>query len=131
MLRRAISLALLIGLVTVGTSCARTQQDLPKRSLGDSRTHTIESVTSAVQKAGAAQGWEMKVIRPGLIEATKSWSNDKHNIVVHVVYDASEYEIRYVGSKALSAGGGTIHGSYNQHATRLYDEIKKQVSAAN
>lgn len=125
---KAICLGLLLIAGLSCAACTRPQQELPKRSLDTNSAQNLASVTAAIQRAGSAQGWETKIVRPGMIEATKEWTGGKHNIVVHVLYSASDYEIKYVSSKNLKSGDGVIHNSYNRFTARLYDEIHAQIS---
>ena len=127
---KMFTLALLLLVPLFSPACTRPQQELPKRSLSTNSAPSLTSVTAAIQRAGSVQGWETRVVQPGTIEAKKEWDGGKHNIVVHVLYNTSEYEIKHVSTKNLSAGDGVIHNTYNRFTARLYDEIHTQMSKA-
>ena len=83
-------------------------------------------MTGAVLRAGKLQSWRMTVVRPGLIEAMNEWGGGKHNVVVNVIYSTTDYSIKYVSSKNLKKGDGTIHRAYNRVVTQLYDQIRAE-----
>ncbi len=112
--------------LTAAAGCTRTQEDFKPRALGAKSSPSLDAVTGAVLRAGQKQGWQMTMVRPGLVQARNEWGGGKHNIVVDVTYSTSEYSIKYVSSKNLKKGDGTIHRSYNRLTNRLYDAIREE-----
>lgn len=125
---RIVISVLAIFALTAVAGCTRTTQEYKPRSLGAKSTPSLEAVTQAVLRAGRAQDWEMVVQEPGLIRAKTIWGGGKHNIVVNVVYSTKDYTLKYVSSKNLKSGDGTIHRTYNRLTNRLYDQIHTETS---
>lgn len=90
---------------------------------------TLDQVTAAIMRAGPMKQWQMKLVRPGLIEGTRTWGSGKHKIVVNVTYTTKRYSIEYKSSENLKAQSGSIHWSYNREVNRLNDEIQRETAA--
>ena len=125
---------LLAGLMVVALSAAGCGTSQPRASYTDlpiaTKTNpTLGQVTTAIMRAGPVKQWQMKVVRPGLIEATRSWGGGKHQIVVNVTFTTKRYAIEYKSSQNLKARSGSIHWSYNREVNRLNDEIQRQTAA--
>lgn len=98
----------------------------PKASIGMTGQANLAQVTTAIQEAGVETAWQMTVVRPGLIEASREWGGGKHNMVVEVTYDAKTYNIKYKSSKNLGYDGQSIHRAYDTHVKRLDAAIKSR-----
>lgn len=125
---------LLAGLMVVALSAAGCGTSQPRASYTDlpiaTKTNpTLGQVTAAIMRAGPVKQWQMKEVRPGLIEATRSWGGGKHQIVVNLTYTTKRYSIEYKSSQNLKARSGSIHWSYNREVNRLNDEIQRQTAA--
>jgi hypothetical protein len=125
---------LLAGLMVAALSAAGCGTSQPRASysslpIAAKSNPSLDQVTSAIMRAGPVQQWQMKLVRPGLIEGTRSWGGGKHQIVVNVTYTAKRYSIDYKSSQNLKARGGEIHWSYNREVNRLNDEIQRQTKA--
>ena len=121
-MKQAIKVGFILACLAA-TSCTTGMVE-PKGKIGMTGDATLAQVTEAVQQAGAEAGWETKVVRPGLIEASREWSNGKHSMVVEVIYDAKSYTIKYKDSKNLQYDGGSIHRQYWLRVQRFDDAIK-------
>lgn len=88
-----------------------------------------EQVKSAIIRAGAALGWQMKDAAPGKITATIMLR--KHTANIEIPYSSKEYSITYKDSTNLDASGdGTIHKNYNGWIQNLNRGITAQLTAS-
>lgn len=83
-------------------------------------------VQKAILRAGAALGWQMKTVRPGLIEGRLALR--KHVAVVEIPYTARSYSIRYKDSTNLGHDGDNIHRNYNGWVQNLDRNIQSQLA---
>lgn len=127
---RTVFFAGLLAIVVTAVGCGTSEPRASYTSLpvAAKSNPTLEQVTAAIMRAGPAKQWQMNLIRPGLVEATRSWENGKHQIVVNVTYDAKRYSIEYKSSVNLKARGQSIHWAYNREVNRLNDEIQRQTA---
>jgi uncharacterized lipoprotein YmbA len=88
-------------------------------------TASAEEVKAAIMLAGAALGWQMKPVKPGLIIGTLILRT--HTAVVEIPYSADQYSILYKDSADLKYDGTTIHKSYNRWIQNLNQEIRNQL----
>ena len=63
-------------------------------------------VRGAILRAGAALGWQMNAVRPGLIVATLRVR--EHMAKVEIPYDRHTYSIHYRDSENLDYDGANI-----------------------
>jgi len=82
-------------------------------------------VQKAIERAGAALGWRMHSVRPGLIVATLA--TQSYTAVVDITYDASTYSITYNNSANLNYDGANIHRTYNRWVDNLDRLIRAQL----
>jgi hypothetical protein len=87
---------------------------------------SLDEVGKAIQRAGAALGWQMKETKPGQILGTLNLR--KHVAVVDVNYSVKSYSIRYKDSTELDYDGGNIHPNYNGWIQNLDKGIHAQLS---
>jgi hypothetical protein len=95
-------------------------------STGKPLTH--DQVRSAVVRAGAALGWQIKDEGPNKLVGTITLR--KHVAVVDIPYTANSYSIKYRSSENLDEKGGTIHKNYNGWIQNLTRGINAQLSAS-
>jgi len=128
---KSILVAGLMAFAVTAMGCGTAQERASYTSLpiAAKSTPTLEQVTGAIMRAGPAKSWQMNLVRPGMVEARRSWSSGKHSIVVNVIYDTKRYSIEYKSSENLKARGQSIHWSYNREVNRLNDEIQRQTAA--
>jgi len=89
---------------------------------------TMEKVTAAIIKAGGGLGWNMRPIKPGLIEATLNIR--AHQAIVNITYDEANYNIDYKSSNNLKYNGTKIHSNYNGWIQNLSRAINNQLATA-
>ena len=88
---------------------------------------TEKAMQKAILEAGSLNGWEMTVIKPGLIEGVNKWGNGKHAAVVSIPYSATHYSILYKSSVNLKAAKGKIHRTYNRLVQDLDNNIRSRI----
>ena len=92
------------------------------------KTLSPEQVKSAIIRAGAGLGWQMKEDGPGKITATLELRN--HTAAVDIPYSPASYSIVYKSSSNLHEGGGNIHKNYNGWIQNLTRAINVQLAAS-
>ena len=89
---------------------------------------TDDQVKSAIIRAGAALGWQMKDAGAGTITATLLIR--KHTAEIEIPYSPTSYSISYKSSVNLDEGDGQIHKNYNGWVQNLTRGINAQLSAS-
>jgi hypothetical protein len=89
---------------------------------------TDDQVKSAIIRAGAALGWQMREIAPGKIGA--SIALRRHTAEIEIPYSTKQYSIVYKNSTNLDEKGGQIHKNYNGWIQNLTRGINAQLSAS-
>jgi len=87
---------------------------------------SLDEVSKAIVRAGAALGWQMKETKPGHILGTLNLR--KHVAVVDVNYSVKSYSIQYKDSTELNYDGQNIHANYNGWIQNLDKGIRAQLS---
>jgi hypothetical protein len=87
---------------------------------------TLEEVSKAIVRAGAALGWQMKETKPGHMLGTLYLRT--HVAVVDIDYSVKSYSIRYKDSTDLNYDGTNIHRNYNGWIQNLDKGIRVQLS---
>jgi len=87
---------------------------------------SLDEVSKAIVRAGAALGWQMKETKPGHMLGTLYLR--KHVAVVDVDYSVKSYSIRYKDSTELDYNSGNIHPNYNGWIQNLDKGIRAQLS---
>lgn len=85
----------------------------------------LAQVKKAILLAGASKGWQMREIKPGLIEATVHRSNLMAKVTIS--YTASSYNINYKDSTNMRYDGTNVHKRYNHWIRLLNDQIRNQL----
>ncbi len=90
---------------------------------------SLEDISRAIVRAGAALGWQMKEVRPGQIVGTLMLRG--HTAVVEVAYNTKAYSIVYKDSQNLdyNPATNTIHRNYNGWVQNLDRDIRAQLTA--
>ena len=86
---------------------------------------TLDDVSKAIVRAGAALGWQMKQTKPGHMLGTLYLR--KHVAVVDINYTAKSYSISYRDSTELDYDGTNIHKNYNGWIQNLDKGIQAQL----
>ncbi len=92
------------------------------------RPLSADQVKSAIIRAGAALGWQMREAGPGKLTATLQLRT--HTAEIEIPYSPSSYSISYKSSIDLKESGGQIHTNYNGWIQNLTRGINAQLSAA-
>ena len=90
------------------------------------RTLTTPDVERAIRRAGAQLGWEMRTVKPGLIEA--SLNLRAHAATVEIPFNQRSYSILYKSSSNLNSSGSSIHQNYNGWIENLDRAIRTQLA---
>ncbi len=114
---------LVLALVGCVTNPVYNVTDAPVMT--STRGYTARDVRSAILQAGAAKGWQMKEIRPGLIVGTLNVRD--HMAQVDIEYDRKTYSILYKNSYNLKYDGANIHKNYNEWVQQLSAAINTQM----
>lgn len=85
-----------------------------------------EARADQIRRAGAAQGWVVETLRPGLMRATLNRRGQQ--AVVEIPHDSRRFTIRYVRSANLNHDGANISSDYNSYVQRLHRAIVAQTS---
>lgn len=95
-------------------------------------TLTPEMVRHAIVRGGARHAWTVANDQPGLLRL-KYIKQSKHEVVVHVSYDTTGFQIRYVSSANMRYEGTNgvpmIHPFYNKWVTNLSLAISAEASS--
>ena len=88
---------------------------------------TMNDVSKAIQRAGAALGWQMQPAGPGHMIGTLHLRT--HVAVVDITYDTKSYSIKYKDSSNLQydKDKGEIHKNYNGWIQNLENGIRTQL----
>lgn len=106
------------------TAPIRNVADAPV-TVAPGKTATQADVERAILRAGIALGWQMKPVKPGLIEGTLALRT--HVAVVEIPYSTKSYSIQYKTSTNLQADGNVIHQNYNGWIENLDKGIRVQL----
>jgi len=87
-----------------------------------------DQVRSAIVRAGAALGWQMREDGPNTLVGTLQLRT--HTAVVEIPYSSRAYSIKYRSSVNLEEKNGTIHKNYNGWIQNLTRGINAQLSAS-
>jgi hypothetical protein len=121
--------ALVLALALVGCTTAPimnvTEAPVATAS-GKALSH--DQVRSAIVRAGAALGWQMKDEGPNMIVGTLHLRT--HTAVVAIPYSPRSYSVQYRSSVDLGEKNGTIHKNYNGWIQNLTRGINAQLSAS-
>ena len=85
-------------------------------------------VRSAILRAGATLGWQMKDEGPNKLVGTILLRD--HSAVVEIPYTSSNYSINYRSSTNLKESSGNIHKNYNGWIQNLTRGINAQLTAS-
>ena len=125
---RLMGLTALLALLALAACRVAPVQNIESAPLSAPEFATMEDVADAVIRAGLVQGWEMREIRPGLLEA-RLLVGGRYQARVDIFFDTEAFSIVYKDSVNLRYNGSTIHQRYNQWVSFLKAEIQKQMRA--
>jgi hypothetical protein len=121
---------LLAAAVVLAAGCRSSQpiQNVEKAPVitSSGKAATAAQVSSAIIRAGARLGWEMKPA--GSNRITGKLVVREHTANVDINHDAKTYTIRYRDSVNLNAKDGTIHPNYNGWIQNLDRNIRAELA---
>ena len=132
LLNLVISATLLAAATTAQAGCMHCDpilnvSDAPVTS-ASGKALTDDQVKSAIIRAGAALGWQMKEASAGKISATLLIR--KHTAVIEIPHSPTSYSITYKSSVNLDEADGQIHKNYNGWIQNLTRGINAQLTAS-
>lgn len=115
-------------MLAVASCRAATVYNVDNASLNAPKSATTAQVQTAIKRAGGSLGWQMRDIKPGLIEARLPVRG--HLAVVDITYNTKDFSIKYKSSSNLryDAADNTIHSNYNGWVQNLQNAIITQTS---
>lgn len=124
------SLAVLAFAVTVSACTTAPIMNVSSApvSSASGKALSADQVRTAIVRAGAALGWQMKDEGPGKLSATLQLRD--HTAVIDIPYSPSSYSVSYRSSVNLMEKGGQIHKNYNGWIQNLTRGINAQLSAS-
>jgi hypothetical protein len=126
--RLALTPTLVLALTLLGlTSLACQTQpvyEVDRAIIPNEPDWTLEDMTRAVQRAGARRGWDMRIIKPGMIEGRIRKPSTQ--AIVDIDYTANEFSIHYKSSENLGHAGDRIHSRYNRWVYNLERDIRRE-----
>ena len=125
-LRALIALVGMLALVLVGCRSNPVYNVSGAPVTTSTRNYSMSDVRGAILQAGASLGWQMKIVRPGLITGTLYVR--EHMAKVEIPYDRNSYSILYRDSSNLDYDGANIHGNYNGWVQNLSNAINSRLS---
>lgn len=85
----------------------------------------LGDVEKAILSASQTRGWNSRIVRPGLIEA--SISVRSHRAEISIPYTERNYSIYYKSSDNLDYRNGSIHRNYNKWVMKLSQAIQREL----
>jgi hypothetical protein len=125
-LRALIMLVGVLALVLVGCRINPVYNVSGAPVTTSTRNYSMSDVRGAILQAGTSLGWQMKVVKPGLIVGTL-YVRD-HMAKVEIPYDRNTYSILYQDSSNLDYDGANIHSNYNGWVQNLSNAINSRLS---
>lgn len=89
------------------------------------KSATVDSVKTAILRAGGRLGWQMTETAPGVINGRISLRT--HSASVDIRFNTKTYSITYRDSTNLDARGGSIHKNYNGWIQNLDRDIRAEL----
>jgi hypothetical protein len=129
-MRRISSIVVLVAAATIAACTSAPIMNVNSAAVTNAsgKSLSADQVRSAIIRAGAALGWQMKDEGAGKLVGTLQLRD--HTAVVDIPYSASNYSIAYRSSVNLQERGGQIHRNYNGWIQNLTRGINAQLSAS-
>jgi hypothetical protein len=125
-IRSSLVLATLVVVVLL-SGCSAGVRNISDAPVEANKPVTLEDVQKAIVRAGATLGWQMKLVKPGLIVGTLNLRGNMAKVDIN--YDTKAYSITYKDSSGLNYDGSTIHKNYNGWIENLNNGIRVQLSS--
>jgi len=126
MFKRTWMAAALVALAACTAAPIYNVQDQPITTASGTAPSSPD-VRTAILQAGAALGWQMRDVKPCLMEGELHLRT--HSAVVDIPYNSKSYSIVYKSSTNLDESGGNIHKNYNGWIHNLQQGINARLSA--
>ncbi len=123
-LLRALSLGLVLAALIAGCRTAPILNVVDAPVVAN-KPASMADVQEAIRRAGAALGWQMESVKPGLMQGTLALRT--HKAVVDIPYSTKAFSIRYKDSVNLDYTGENIHSNYNGWIQNLEKGIRAQL----
>ena len=124
-----ILLVIILALATLlgcRTSPVYNVVDAPVVVATTGKKYSQDDVKTAIIRAGAQLGWQMREISPGHLVGTLNLR--EHMAEVDIKYTVKSYSITYRNSAELDYDGTDIHSNYNSWVQNLDNAIRAQIS---
>ena len=121
-MRQLITSAVLGTMLAVTGCRTATVYNVPRTATGVPATTTMKQVSEAIWAAGRREGWRVREVTPGQINAEKSVRT--HRALVRIDYDVNGFDITLVEADNLLYDGTSVHGTYNLWAKQLEKSIQ-------
>lgn len=129
-MRILLNLAVLLAAASIAGCTSAPIQNVSNAPVtsASGKALTNDQVKSAIIRAGAALGWQMKEAGPGMLTASLQLRD--HTAQIEIPYSPSGYSITYKSSTKLDEKDGQIHKNYNGWVQNLTRGINAQLSAS-
>jgi hypothetical protein len=124
---RSSLIVAVISVVALLGGCSAGVRNISDAPVEANKPVTQEDVQKAIVRAGATLGWQMKLVKPGLIVGTLNLRGNMAKVDIN--YDTKAYSITYKDSSGLNYDGSTIHKNYNGWIENLNNGIRVQLSS--
>ncbi|MCU7802144.1 MAG: hypothetical protein KZQ96_03020 [Candidatus Thiodiazotropha sp. (ex Lucinoma borealis)] len=122
---------LIVTLLLTGCPHQAAVKNISNSQIMTSSNASMDQIESAIRKAGAGLGWQMKSISPGQMLGILKLRS--HVATVDIIYNKQSFDITYKDSTNLNYenddGEATIHSNYNGWIQNLEQAIAAQTSA--
>jgi hypothetical protein len=125
-IRSSLVIATIV-VVALLSGCSAAIRNISDTPVEANRPVTQEDVQKAIVRAGVILGWQMKLVKSGLIEGTLNLRGNMAKVDIN--YDTKAYSITYKDSSGLNYDGSTIHKNYNGWIENLDSRIRVQLSS--
>jgi len=110
--------------VALGACASKPILNVNDAPISTGKNLQASQVRQAIVTAGAALGWKVVDVKPGLLEGTLHLRD--HTAVVEIPYTTSKYSIIFKSGVNLNEKDGLIHKNYNGWVQNL----EKGINAA-
>lgn len=97
--------------VALGACASKPILNVNDAPISTGKKLQASQVRQAIVTAGAALGWKVVDVKPGLLEGTLRLRD--HTAVVEIPYTTSKYSIIFKSGVNLNEKDGQIHKNYN------------------
>ena len=121
-----ILLIVVAGMLVLGGCRSNPVMNVDNAAIAVDQKYSEKDVKKAIIRAGQTLGWQIKDLKPGVLEGKLVLR--KHIAVISINYDKSKYSIKYKDSTNLNYDGVKIHSNYHGWIQNLQKNIQTQLS---